>query len=1072
MIGIAACPDVQEYERLRLGDLSGAEGERLLQHLEQCHRCLTVVQRLGASDTLVELMRAHAPTANRPEQDVIEALRQRLRLLRPAASARGEAGTLPPASVANQQEGVEPPRGPAASSQAGERTAECYDFLTPPRAPDKLGRLGPYRVLKVLGAGGMGVVFQAEDPRLGRLVALKAMLPQTAAKPGMKERFLREAKAAAAIEHDHIIPIYQVDEDRGVPYIAMPFLKGASLEDWLKKRQTGPHPMPLAVPQILKLGREIARGLAAAHEHGMIHRDIKPANIWLDSSVGGRVKILDFGLARLTQQAGEQHLTQSGAIMGTPSYMAPEQARAEEIDGRADLFSLGVVLYRLCTGTMPFKGGDMISTLMAVAMNVPAPPHALNPPLPRPLSDLVMKLLEKEPAKRMASAREVIAAIQALEREPVAPVAPPPVPAVITPAVQDSPRAERTEQPVPRLPYVKPARKRRPPRRHTLVVVAVAALALLLGGVVLLWPTAMGTVRIEVDDPDVKVTFDKNGATISGADKVPITLEPGEHGIIVSRGDFRFETDKLVLKKGATVTLKVTFHDGKLQVFKDGKVFAEREVPPAGSFRNSLGMEFVLVPKGRSWLGGGSGKPGETEVEVLQDFYLGKYEVTQEEWLKLMPSNPSHFSRHGDDNNHVKDVPDADLKRFPVDWVFWQVAQEFVQRLNNQLKEPGWTYRLPKEAEWEYACRGGPLADKSESEFDFYCPKPTSVLLQEEANYNNAQLLKGPCKVGSFKPNPLGLYDMHGNVAEWCEEQLDPKTPQGAVARVHRGGSWFNDSATCRASGRFGLAEDHAANTVGLRLARVPVGKEILKIAAQQRKPPAEEPKPQPKPGRSGLTIRTGSSSINIGGGGDGPEVIGSSKIAVVTRELTGFSAISLLIPEARVTVLPGEIEGLTLKGEDNLLPLLTSQVSDNTLTLGFADGSRVTINQPIEIEVRVKVLRQIQLHYNGTIEARGVRAESLDVVIHHNGTVGISGQADELKLTLMTNGTFRGAELATKRATLNVMTNGTAVVNVADQIDATFGGPGSVDYMGSPRVEVHQNSGHGRIRRIVPGNR
>src|SRR5262249_30609430 len=160
-----------------------------------------------------------------------------------------------------------------------------------------------------------------EDPRLGRLCALKAMLPEIACKPAMKERFLREARAAAQIEHDHIIPIYQVDEDRGVPFIAMPFLKGASLEDWLRQKATEGHDpstgTPLKVRQILKLGREIARGLAAAHEHGLIHRDIKPANIWLDATAGGRVKILDFGLARVSQAAGEQHLTQSGTILGT-----------------------------------------------------------------------------------------------------------------------------------------------------------------------------------------------------------------------------------------------------------------------------------------------------------------------------------------------------------------------------------------------------------------------------------------------------------------------------------------------------------------------------------------------------------------------------------------------------------------------------------------------------------------------------------------------------------------------------------------------------------------------------------
>ena len=154
--------------------------------------------------------------------------------------------------------------------------AEWYDFLSPPQLADEIGRLGAYRVLKVLGSGGMGVVFQAEDPKLKRLVALKTMLPALAASRSNKERFLREARAAAAIEHDHIIPIFQVDEDRGVPFLAMPFLRGESLDDRLKRQRQ------LPVEEALRIAKETAEGLGAAHERDMIHRDIKPANIWLE----------------------------------------------------------------------------------------------------------------------------------------------------------------------------------------------------------------------------------------------------------------------------------------------------------------------------------------------------------------------------------------------------------------------------------------------------------------------------------------------------------------------------------------------------------------------------------------------------------------------------------------------------------------------------------------------------------------------------------------------------------------------------------------------------------------------
>jgi WD40 repeat protein len=310
---------------------------------------------------------------------------------------------------------------------AGFRTQAELGFLAPPKAPGEMGWLGPYRVLKVLGHGGMGVVLQAEDVKLQRVVALKVMLPALAQRPEAKERFLREARAAAAIEHDHIVAIYQVDEAQGVPFIAMPFLKGMSLEDFL--RQKAARGTRLKLLEVCKIGREIAKGLSAAHERGLIHRDIKPANIWLDQSAGGRVKILDFGLARLTQQANDKNLTQDGAIIGTPAYMAPEQAQGGKVDARTDLFSLGVVLYRMSTSELPFRGPDMISTLMAVATTEPPSPKTLRPDLPQELSDLVIRLLAKEPSKRPASAQIVVKAITEIEKAYQGPQ-PPPRPAV------------------------------------------------------------------------------------------------------------------------------------------------------------------------------------------------------------------------------------------------------------------------------------------------------------------------------------------------------------------------------------------------------------------------------------------------------------------------------------------------------------------------------------------------------------------------------------------------------------------------------------------------------------------
>ena len=282
-----------------------------------------------------------------------------------------------------------------------------YPFLAPPEGPDEMGRLGNYLIRKVLGTGAMGIVFEAQDLHLRRLVALKVMKPSLAAHADFHRRFLREAQLAAAIDHEHIVTIYQVGEDRGVPFLAMKLLQGEALETRLNRSGR----LPLA--EVLRIGREIAEGLAAAHAQGLVHRDIKPANIWLEED-RKRVKIVDFGLARGT--GADAHFTHSGAVIGTPSYMAPEQANGEEVDGRCDLFSLGSLLYRTSTGRLPFDGKDTMTVLTALATKTPAPPNKIVPRLPPALSNLVMRLLSKERDKRPQSAREVVELIQAIER--------------------------------------------------------------------------------------------------------------------------------------------------------------------------------------------------------------------------------------------------------------------------------------------------------------------------------------------------------------------------------------------------------------------------------------------------------------------------------------------------------------------------------------------------------------------------------------------------------------------------------------------------------------------------------
>jgi serine/threonine protein kinase len=359
-----------------------------------------------------------------------------------------------------------------------------YPFLASPQDAEELGRLGPYRVLKVLGAGAMGVVFQAEDPRLRRLVALKVMRPSLAASAEFHRRFLREAWLAAAIEHEHIVTVYQVGEDRGVPFLAMQLLRGETLEDRLE-RAGGRLPLP----EVLRVGREVAEGLAAAHARGLVHRDIKPANVWLE---GGRrrVRIVDFGLARGAEP--DAQFTQAGTVIGTPAYMAPEQASGAAVDGRCDLFSLGAVLYRAATGRFPFGGQDTLAILSALATRTPVPPHRIVPSLPRLFSGLVMRLLARDPADRPQSAREVVQAIEALERGDTAEEAdagpPEEAPSAPAPAAEEGERKRAEGR--PKRPRVR--RKKQQPTAGRdwglwvlaagagLVVVAAVALLLVL----------------------------------------------------------------------------------------------------------------------------------------------------------------------------------------------------------------------------------------------------------------------------------------------------------------------------------------------------------------------------------------------------------------------------------------------------------------------------------------------------------------------------------------------------------------------------------------------------------------
>jgi hypothetical protein len=282
---------------------------------------------------------------------------------------------------------------------------------TPPSGAHEshVGRtVGRYRLLRLLGQGGMGAVYAAEDPTLGRRVALK-LLPEGAVAVGERRaRFLREARGAAAATHENIAAVYEVGEADGTVFLAMELVPGRTLRD-----AVGAHPDGLPLSEVIRVGRAIATGLSRAHEAGVIHRDLKPENVMLGDEE--QVKILDFGLAKLRGEGpskdAERFATQEGRIVGTPHYMSPEQAAGCPVDERSDLFSLGIVLFEMATGRRPFEGETAMLALVAITRDAPAPPSSLRPDLPPALGELILGCLEKDAASRPPSARAVAQAL-------------------------------------------------------------------------------------------------------------------------------------------------------------------------------------------------------------------------------------------------------------------------------------------------------------------------------------------------------------------------------------------------------------------------------------------------------------------------------------------------------------------------------------------------------------------------------------------------------------------------------------------------------------------------------------
>jgi hypothetical protein len=396
------CPSSEVLEQLLVEPANDASQTDVVEHVGECSGCQERLELMADSQSrIVELVKHIDETVPSRESAYWPALQAVKDLEDPATQQTFVPRTTPGAS----------------------KPIDTIDFLEPSDDPAFLGRLGHFDVTRLIGRGGMGFVFEGHDRYLHRTVALKVLDPQLANDEVSRQRFCREARAAASITHDHVVPVYQVEKmaDGKLPFLVMQLIQGETLE----KKLSRDGKLPLV--DILRIGLQTSAALAAAHSQGVIHRDLKPSNILLDAS-SGRAKLTDFGLARCIEDLS---LTRTGFVAGTPLYMSPEQALGEALDERSDLFSLGAVLYEMSTGRPPFRGATPLAVLKQITDRPASPARTLNPELPAWLNDLIQQLLSKRPDQRPISAayvaEELAKRLSAFE-----PVSPVQIPAVHT----------------------------------------------------------------------------------------------------------------------------------------------------------------------------------------------------------------------------------------------------------------------------------------------------------------------------------------------------------------------------------------------------------------------------------------------------------------------------------------------------------------------------------------------------------------------------------------------------------------------------------------------------------------
>ncbi len=716
------------------------------------------------------------------------------------------------ATTGTGQTGAKPPQGGSTVSFIGGTLAQTSGQMG---MPTEFGR---YRVRKQLGGGGMGAVYLVENTELKREEALKVPHFGVGDDSAMRERFLREARAAAQLDHANLCPVYDVGTINGICFLTMRYLKGKLLSDYTGKLQ----PPRKAVEITAKL----AQALESAHAKGVIHRDLKPNNVMMCAGVGPVV--MDFGLAKQTKSE-EQNLTQAGTTLGTPSYMPPEQVKGEldRMGPASDVYSLGVILFEMLTGRLPFKAPTAAEVYgLILHTNAPAPSW-LRPGLDPALDAICAKAMAKTPEGRYSSMKAFAAAlIDFLKTTPAGEGAGNLTPMVAAPADIFQAATVAPNQ----------AARRHGPRGKT---------------------TQRGSKAPSSIRKPASTHRANPQISVSGAEKKEGRSLAGVLGLLA-----------LILLMlggaGGVGYLVYTVSQRQAAPSVNGEAAATPVTEEKGKdeITNTIGMKLKRIKAGKFLMGSPNNEEGREdvegprhEVEITKAFYMGVYPVTRGQFAAFVKA--ADYQTEGETDgeggyglNTVtakwEQKPEYTWRQtgftqtddHPVVEVSWNDATAFCAWLS---KKEGKAYELPTEAEWEYACRAG-------TKTRFWCGDEDASLkgnvniadasfkekMDSEATRNltcvrwdDGYAFTSP--IGSFKANPWGLYDMHGNVWQWCADYYDanyydnsdtkdPLNSSKSYARVMRGGAWYNPARGCRAAARLSYTPGYRDDNLGFRV--------------------------------------------------------------------------------------------------------------------------------------------------------------------------------------------------------------------------------------------------------------